>query len=330
MSSYSLFVSFFPQLIAGPIVHHRDMLPQFFDKSRAFINKENISLGIILFVIGLFKKTVIADSFIPVVSACFDRGYNLNFYEAWVGSLSYTLQLYFDFSGYSDMAIASALFFNISIPDNFNSPYKSSSIQDFWRRWHITLGHWLRDYIYIPLGGKHCSQLRKSFNLFVTFLVGGVWHGAGWNFVIWGAMHGLGLIIFSHWSKGRFKLNHVLSVLITFLYVHLGWVFFRSHSFSSALKLLKKLFSLEQLFHFSLSSPEMGRPVFQNFQGAGSGSKLLIMVVIGLAIAFFAPNSSRVAKKLRTSSYAPYLMAAVFVVSVLFLSRRSEFLYFQF
>ena len=178
--NYCLFVTFFPQLIAGPIVHHSEMMPQFMKLRTKILDWRNVSAGAFIFTIGLFKKVVIADSFAIWANAGFDAVAPLGFYEAWGTSLSYTFQLYYDFSGYTDMAIGAALLFNIRLPINFNSPYKAIGIQDFWRRWHITLSRWLRDYVYIPLGGSRKGNLRTYTNLLATFLLGGLWHGAGW------------------------------------------------------------------------------------------------------------------------------------------------------
>lgn len=181
--NYAVFVTFFPQLIAGPIVHHKEMMPQFAYASNNRINAENISRGLFIFAIGLFKKVVIADTFAIYANEGFDVAKVLSFYEAWATSLSYTFQLYFDFSGYTDMAIGLALLFNIVLPFNFNSPYKALNIQDFWRRWHMTLSRFLRDYIYIPLGGNRKGTVLTYRNLMATFVIGGLWHGAAWTFV---------------------------------------------------------------------------------------------------------------------------------------------------
>ncbi|MFA7092700.1 MAG: MBOAT family O-acyltransferase, partial [Arcobacteraceae bacterium] len=181
--NYALFVTFFPQLIAGPIVHHKEMMPQFASTYNLVKKYKNIALGLFIFSIGLFKKVVIADTFAVWATAGFDHAQTLNLVEAWATSLSYTFQLYFDFSGYTDMAIGAALLFNIKLPINFNSPYKAQNIQDFWRRWHITLSRFLRDYVYIPLGGNKQSSFRTYSNLLATFVIGGLWHGAGWTFI---------------------------------------------------------------------------------------------------------------------------------------------------
>ena len=222
--NYSLFVTFFPQLIAGLIVHHKEMMPQFANIKNKVKNYKNIAMGLFIFSMGLFKKVVIADTFAIWANAGFDVASTLNLFEAWATSLSYTFELYFDFSGYTDMAIGIALLFNIKLPINFNSPYKALNIQDFWRRWHITLSRFLRDYVYIPLGGNKKSEVRVYANLMATFLIGGIWHGAGWGFVFWGFLHGMALIMHRAWSKLGFKLYAWVSWLITFNFIkyHLG------------------------------------------------------------------------------------------------------------
>jgi D-alanyl-lipoteichoic acid acyltransferase DltB (MBOAT superfamily) len=226
--NYALFVTFFPQLIAGPIVHHKEMMPQFASKWNMVKRYKNIALGLFIFSIGLFKKVVIADTFAVWATAGFDTADTLNLIEAWATSLSYTFQLYFDFSGYTDMAIGIALLFNIKLPINFNSPYKALNIQDFWRRWHITLSRFLRDYVYIPLGGNKKGSFRTYSNLLATFVIGGLWHGAGWTFVFWGFLHGMALVIHRVWSNLGFKMWTWLAWLITFNFVNIAWIFFRA------------------------------------------------------------------------------------------------------
>ncbi|GAA7866188.1 hypothetical protein HpCOL240_07410 [Helicobacter pylori] len=239
---YALFVSFFPQLIAGPIVHHSEMMPQFKDKNNQFLNYRNIALGLFIFSIGLFKKVVIADNIAHFADFGFDKAANLSFIQAWMASLSYSFQLYFDFSGYCDMAIGIALFFNIKLPINFNSPYKALNIQDFWRRWHITLSRFLKEYLYIPLGGNRVKELIVYRNLILVFLIGGFWHGAGWTFIIWGLLHGIALSVhraYSHTArKFHFTMPKILAWLITFNFINLAWVFFRAKNLESALKVL--------------------------------------------------------------------------------------------
>ena len=253
-SNYCLFVTFFPQLIAGPIVHHSDMLPQFADTARRNTISRNIVIGLSIFAVGLFKKVVIADHMAlhatPVFSAA-DSGQSMSMLEAWSGVLAYTLQIYFDFSGYSDMAIGLARMFGIQLPLNFDSPYKSANIIDFWRRWHMTLSRFLRDYIYIPLGGNRNGPTRRYVNLMTVMLVGGMWHGAGWNFLIWGALHGGYLVINHGWNFCKTKLlperalnsviYYLLSVATTFVAVMFAWVFFRAETNAGALLLINNM-----------------------------------------------------------------------------------------
>ena len=267
-SNYCLFVTFFPQLIAGPIVHHSEMLPQFSDSHRRATIARNIAIGLSIFAVGLFKKVIIADQMAlqatPVFAAA-DSGLSISMFEAWGGVLAYTLQIYFDFSGYSDMAIGLARLFGIQLPLNFDSPYKAASIIDFWRRWHMTLSRFLRDYIYIPLGGNRNGPTRRYVNLMTVMLVGGMWHGAGWNFLIWGALHGAYLVINHGWNfcKGRLlstaalnsAIYHSFAVLVTFLAVMIAWVFFRAETTSGAWLLLANMTDLSAIvLPVSLSS----------------------------------------------------------------------------
>jgi D-alanyl-lipoteichoic acid acyltransferase DltB (MBOAT superfamily) len=242
--NYAVFVTFFPQLIAGPIVHHKEMMPQFANVRNKVINYRNIALGLFIFSIGLFKKVVIADTFAVYSSAGFDTATTLNLFEAWATSLSYTFQLYFDFSGYTDMAIGLALLFNIRLPINFNSPYKATNIQEFWKRWHITLSRFLKDYIYIPLGGNRNGNFRTYNNLMATFIIGGIWHGAGWTFVFWGFLHGFALVIHRAWSKLGLKLWTWVAWLITFNFINIAWVFFRAKEWDDAIKVLSGMVGL--------------------------------------------------------------------------------------
>lgn len=236
--NYALFVTFFPHLIAGPIVQHSQIMPQFAEKWTLRPNARNIMLGLTVFGFGLFKKAGLADTFAIWADAGFGSGETLNFFEAWVTSLSYTFQLYFDFSGYCDMAVGASLLFNIRLPDNFNSPYKATSIQDFWRRWHITLSNFLRSYVYIPLGGNRVSEYRTYINLFVTFILGGLWHGATWMFVIWGALHGGALMVHRAWQKLDRPLPTPVAWALTFLFVNMAWVFFRAENLADAMRIL--------------------------------------------------------------------------------------------
>ena len=246
---YTLFITFFPQLIAGPIVHHKEMLPQF-SGSKQLLTKQNFAIGISIFAIGLFKKAVIADGIAAYATPAFaevDSGNSLDLLAAWSGALAYTFQLYFDFSGYSDMAIGLARLFGIILPLNFYSPYKSTNIAEFWRRWHMTLSRFLRDYVYFSLGGNRGSKIARYRNLLATMLLGGIWHGAGWNFLIWGGLHGCYLVIcHSFRDSSMFIQQYIptglyrfLAWLITFIAVVIGWVFFRATTFEGSMLMLE-------------------------------------------------------------------------------------------
>ena len=256
---YCVFVTFFPQLIAGPIVHHKEMMPQFSLLNKDAINFDNFAKGVAIFVIGLSSKVLIADNIAPVADRVFaeaDRGAMLTLLEAWGGALTYTLQLYFDFSGYASMAIGLALMFGIRLPLNFNSPYKSLSIIDFWRRWHMTLSQFLRDYLYISLGGNRKGASRRYVNLLLTMLLGGLWHGAGWNFLIWGGLHGLYLVVNHGWrnqiavhmgNQVNSILYRWLAWLLTFMAVVLAWVFFRAMTFDGAFGMVQSMLGFHGL-----------------------------------------------------------------------------------
>lgn len=320
--NYMLFVTYFPHLLAGPILHHKEMMPQFANKFNFVKNYRNIALGLFIFSIGLFKKVVIADTFAKWANAGFDVATTLNLIEAWATSLSYTFQLYFDFSGYTDMAIGSSLLFNIKLPINFNSPYKALSIQDFWRRWHMTLSRFLRNYLYIPLGGNRRGKYRTYINLLVTFLLGGLWHGAGWTFIAWGALHGIALVIHRVWSELGFKLNRILAWFITFNFINMTWVFFRAKEFGDAVKVLKAMFSLENVV---LPSSQL----LENIEPGGF-TKIAPYFLLAFVLILAFKNSMQ-----KMDSFKANYKIALFTVfllsfAVLSLNKVSEFLYFDF
>lgn len=320
--NYALFVTFFPQLIAGPIVHHKEMMPQFAKLRIKFINYRNISIGLFIFAIGLFKKVVIADSFATWATNGFDIMPTLTLYQAWATSLSYTFQLYFDFSGYTDMAIGIALMFNIALPINFNSPYKALDIQDFWRRWHITLSRFLRDYIYIPLGGNRRGEFKTYSNLMVTFLLGGIWHGAGWTFLFWGFLHGVALIVHRFWQKFNIKLPMIVAWFITFNFINITWIFFRAKDFEDALKVLNAMFNFSNID--SLSS----------IITLALDSKIYfvidMVVFIPAIVALSMKNSIELSKLYRPNLKYQLYSAILLTFGVISLNRASEFLYFNF
>ena len=233
---FCMFVTFFPQLIAGPIVRHNEIIHQFILDPRRPEMWENLSRGFALFVIGVAKKVALADTLAMVADPLFGKAMtmSLSAAEAWVATAAYTLQIYFDFSGYSDMAIGLALMFGLRLPFNFNAPYRAVSIRDFWRRWHMTLSRFLRDYLYIPLGGNRCGAVRQAVNVIVTMLLGGLWHGANWTFVVWGGLHGVALAVNHVWQGWGLHMPRAVAWAVTLLFVMAGWVLFRSADFGTA------------------------------------------------------------------------------------------------
>lgn len=336
--TYALFVTFFPQLIAGPIVHHKQMLPQFNEKNR-FFNSNNFSLGLFVFSLGLFKKVVIADKLAVPATYGFDIADSLDLVNAWFTSLSYTFQLYFDFSGYTDMAIGLALLFNIKLPVNFNSPYKSLNIQDFWRRWHITLSTFLRDYIYIPLGGSRKNNSNTYRNLLITFILGGLWHGAGWNFILWGGLHGLALVIHRAWQLHiNIKLNKWLSWFITFNFINITWVFFRAKDWNSALKVLQGMFDFT---NFSVTEKYQWLVDFFSSYNITINrvneyilfeveSNIAVYILLSFILVLFFRNTSERIENFSFSWRTSVYSALCFSVALLFINKNSEFLYFNF
>ena len=314
---YLLFICFFPQLIAGPIVHYSEMIHQFNNPKKSNLIS-NFVKGAPIFVNGFIKKIGIADELSPIVASLHNLDGQISFIDAWIGSLAYTFQLYFDFSGYCDMAIGSALLFGIVIPENFKSPYRSTSIQEFWRRWHITLGRWLRDYIYIPLGGNKVKNWAISTNLMITFLIGGIWHGAGWTFILWGFLHGLALCIHRQFKTYKIKVPILLSWLLTFLFVHISWVFFRSATLEQSWRILEGIFSIREAFSY-------------NSNTLNSTENISIIAASAL-IAFFGVHSSQLSIKIKSSWVGPALAGALLAIGMIFVTRGSpsEFLYFNF
>jgi alginate O-acetyltransferase complex protein AlgI len=285
--TYALFVTVFPHLIAGPIIHHAQMRPQFARLRREPVDANLITMGVVIFVVGLAKKVLLADNLVGGANLVFnaaDHGAHLSTASAWIGTIAYTLQIYFDFSGYSDMAIGLALLFGLCLPVNFNSPYKSTSIIDFWRRWHISLSTWLRDYLYIPLGGNRGGEFSRLRNVFITFLLGGLWHGAGWTFVIWGALHGAYVVVNHLMIKGATpKTPGRLAVagkrIAVMLLVMIAWVFFRATSVAGAMSIMRSMFSVQQ-----------GTVL------AGLDFNAYFWMLLGGAIALFAPSTQQLTR----------------------------------
>lgn len=345
---YILFVIFFPQLAAGPIVYQANIVPQFIGFHTESNKWNNISIGTFILCVGLFKKLCIADSFAIWANKGFNNVETLSFFEAWGTSLSYTFQLYYDFSGYSDMAIGAARIFNIQIPVNFDSPYKALDIQEFWRRWHITLSLWLRDFLYIPFGGNRRGVFRTYLNLILTFLLAGLWHGAGWTFVLWGGMHGAALIIHRIWKSLGLKMGMMSSWFITFMFVNLAWVFFRANTISDGFAVLKGMCG----FNGIIISKEFAN-AFNWFSGwdfltwASSSTKFVIPIQAAVYIAiyslitFFAPNSGQLIGLVPYNGRMSFKYSYAYVILMLLLFLFSisrfmgnvsptEFIYFNF
>ena len=349
---YGLFVTVFPHLIAGPIIHHKDIIPQFREKRIFKFDPENLSVGLTIFVMGLFKKVVLADGIARYSTPVFELargGGALGFCQAWGGALAYTMQIYFDFSGYSDMAVGLSKLFGVRFPVNFNSPYKAVNIIEFWRRWHMTLSRFLRDYLYISLGGNRRGPTRRYVNLWVTMLLGGLWHGAGWTFVIWGGLHGVYLMVNHAWRAVRRSLGHdpdrttlagrVLARLITFFAVILAWVFFRAENLESAIAMLKAMSHGGDLLALDWSALQQ-----EARQLLWTGGLLLII--------WFVPNSQELLLRFQPALDSPgkrelanrpprwwewqpnrlwaICVSALFGIAVMHLCKITEFLYFQF
>ncbi len=364
---YLLFVTYFPHLIAGPVLHHKEMMPQFDEDRNYRLHLNNIAIGLSVFSIGLAKKVLLADNLAVYAAPAFSPHSDApTFFLAWGCALAYTFQLYFDFSGYSDMAIGLSRLFGVRLPLNFNSPYKALNITEFWRRWHMTLSRFLRDYLYIPLGGNRTGLFRRHLNLLTTMVLGGLWHGAGWNFVIWGALHGVFLVANHAWKGFKQRLpchipndmSTLFAGLLTFFCVVVAWVYFRAPDLSTANRVV-----LGMLGVWGIAVPEaIARHLGGVWQLAanlgigtflGGGTAFIetwIWVTIGAAIAFLFPNTQEIMRRteptfstgalLRSnrlmnlewqpSRFYAVVVGLIFATGVLALSRPTEFLYFQF
>jgi D-alanyl-lipoteichoic acid acyltransferase DltB (MBOAT superfamily) len=370
---YALFVSYFPHLIAGPIIHHKEVMSQFTNARLAAISARDVVGGIAFILCGLFKKVVIADTMASYATPSFHLAAQLqpiSFFDAWGALLAFTFQIYFDFSGYSDIAIGLSRLFGVRLPINFDSPYKATNIIDFWRRWHITLSRFLRDYLYVPLGGNRHGVLRRYSNLMIVMLLGGLWHGASWMFVIWGGLHGAYLIINHafHFLKRSVGENSAplaiasrLSSLLVFPAVMFSWVFFRSESWTGAKTMLQAMVG-----HNGILLPERYQALLGPINGAlmstlhmhtgdlvtfGSFRAVLWMVAV-TAFVFLLPNSQQLLADFDRNSgitttdgqvrnsllaFRPTPVSAVvaagvgiFVLAAIYSGVPSEFIYFQF
>lgn len=333
--TYSLFVTFFPHLIAGPILYHKDIIPQFSRLRNFIFSHKNMALGLTMFSMGLFKKVIIADKLAPWVNIVFNHADKVTFIEAWAGALSYTLQLYFDFSGYSEMAIGLGLMLNIRLPINFNSPYKAKSIIEFWRRWHITLSEFLKSYLYIPLGGNRFGNLKKMRNILITMILGGLWHGAGWTYIIWGALHGVYLVINHSWRKLSVEIPKLFSWLLTFISVVIAWVYFRAMTIHDATNILKTMFGLKGIvlpYSYAIKFPVLEKlnVPFRDLSYIPEGIKELGIIAFLIFWVFFLPNTNQIIKKYKPTWYWAIAIVIVIITSLICLNQVSEFLYFQF
>ena len=362
-SHYLLFVTYFPHLIAGPILHHREMMPQF-ERGRG-PSFSDFSVGSTLFLAGLFKKVILADGVSSYVSPVFEAhaiGIEPTFVDAWFGALAYTCQLYFDFSAYSDMAVGASRLFGITLPVNFYSPYQAGSIIEFWRRWHMTLSRFLRDYLYIPLGGNRKGKFRRHVNLMITMLLGGLWHGAGWTFVAWGGLHGIFLSVNHAWISFREKhsipsfgfAGRISGAILTFLCVVAGWVFFRADNIDSAFSVLKGMMGLNGVIFPDFWLPKWGAfGLWLASHGVHFGTTATPVnggefnwIWILLFLSWFSPNLYRIMGKYQPAlnlpdesepwlSWNPSLKWAIPVAligffSIVNMNKESAFLYFQF
>ncbi len=363
---YGLFVTYFPHLIAGPVLHHKEMMPQFQQAGTYRLNWEDVAVGSTIFFIGLFKKTVIADGVAVYAGPLFAAPGDADLLAAWGGALAYTFQLYFDFSGYSDMAIGLSRVFGVKLPLNFDSPYKAVDIIDFWRRWHMTLSRFLRDYLYFPLGGNRKGPVRRYLNLLITMALGGLWHGAGWTFVAWGTLHGVYLVINHAWRALRRRLGQDvehetrwgrgIAKALTLVAVVVGWVFFRASSFGDAIAILQAMAGFNGISLPSAIGIHLGslQGVLEHLGigfALGGASRFVLQyawIAALLPVVLFAPNTQEILGRFapaldyrragqdgariawRPSVAWAALVALVATSGLLTLSRVSEFLYYQF
>jgi D-alanyl-lipoteichoic acid acyltransferase DltB (MBOAT superfamily) len=324
--NYALFVSFFPHLLAGPILHHSEMMPQFASPSNKRPQAFHLAAGLFLLAIGLVKKVCIADPLAPVAGAGFDHPEAISALTAWLAVLAYTLQIYFDFSGYTDMALGAARMFNIQMPVNFNSPYHSTDIREFWQRWHMTLSRFLREYLYIPLGGNRHGEARTAAAVMATFLLGGLWHGAAWTFVAWGALHGFGLLCLRAWERTGLHLPRGIAWALTFLFVMVTWVFFRATSLPAAGAMLRAMVGAN-----ASSEPWQEALRHALAPDAQTSARVVAIVLLsGLVVLALRRNSNAMALDFRPTWSRGAAVAVGLVWSVLQLGKVAPFLYFNF
>jgi len=326
---FALFVSFFPQLIAGPICHHKDITPQL---GKFRISPERTAHGLFLLVLGLAKKVLIADNLAIYANSVFDSPQHVQFMDAWTGTLAYTLQLYFDFSAYSEMAMGVALLFGVVLPINFNSPYKSRNIGEFWQRWHITLGRFLKDYLYIPLGGNKKGLIHTILIGILVFTVGGLWHGAGWHFVAWGILHGIYLAFYRLWQHGGKKLPDWMSLGLTLSSVIFAWVLFRAESIPDALHIWSVMFGMQPVIlpsgYADISwLANLGSGFAQSAYINGTEIVWLTVLLVGVIT---WKNVHELWESFQLKPISKYAIAATIFVCTFSLSNPSQYLYWTF
>lgn len=333
---YACFVTYFPQLIAGPIVTHDELVPQFMDLKKKTFNPDNLAAGIYIFTIGLAKKKLLADNFGDLVAYGFTTLNNLTSVTAFLTMLAYTLQIYLDFSGYCDMAIGIGKMFNLELPINFDSPYKALTITEFWDRWHMTLTRFFTKYVYIPLGGNRKGKLRTYINIMIVFLASGLWHGASWTFVFWGAIHGIFCVITRIFRKFFEKLNPVLNWFITFSFVNIAWVFFRAESFSQATQLIKTMFSwnfapIDPVFIEIFRHEELKKVLsFFHIETYYPPFLITAFFLISMIIILSRRNSYERMKEFKPKAFNMLTTLFLLLWSVFSFAGMSTFLYFNF
>ncbi|HEY8025696.1 MAG TPA: MBOAT family O-acyltransferase [Burkholderiaceae bacterium] len=346
VAHYLLFVTYFPHLIAGPIIHHGQMMPQFAKRESYRLDFDNVGRGLSVFSWGMAKKMLFADtlaSFADPVFGAASHGIMMGETSSWIGVLAYALQLYFDFSGYSDMAVGLSLMFNIELPINFNSPYKAGNIIEFWRRWHISLSQFLLNYLYIPLGGNRQGQIMRFINLMATMLIGGLWHGANWTFVLWGGIHGIYLVINHTWlsiigearlAALRRSLLYVIAMHgLTFACVVLAWIVFRADSLPAAWILIQGCLGQGGGFIYM---PDIELP----FLDVSSDQ----FIFFSLLVVWFMPNAQQMfgdagdgsaqhivlARRILKSPWGGFILGCILCIAIARFAKVSPFLYYQF
>lgn len=340
---YALFVSYFPQLIAGPIVTHEELVPQIESKNNKRFNFEFFSKGIFAFAFGMAKKVLIADTFGNAVNWGFSHIPSLSSSDALLTMLAYTFQIYFDFSGYCDMATGIGLMMNIELPQNFNSPYRSLSITEFWKRWHMTLTRFFTHYIYIPLGGNRKGAARTYLNILIVYLCSGIWHGANWTFILWGVMHGIACVLDRITKRHTEKWHPVIRWLLTFTFINFTWIFFRADNIESAMQMINRIFSgsfnpiqsgLYSAFYTDSATTILSWFLPNQYYYVHSATPALIVTTAYFCFAFFAALNMKNTNE-RIETFKPrfslaFISAALLCYAILSLSGVSTFLYFNF